>query len=115
MRQVAAALLLLAALLLAAPARAADLVVWWDKSFYTQEEAALAAMTRDFKAQTGLEIEFVRYDQWNVTDKIEAAIAAGGPPDFLRHAQLTASQVGRWARDGQLVELSGAVGATVDL
>ena len=76
---------LLAAALALAPlgARAADLVVWWDKAYYPEEDQALAELIRAFEAKTGLKVELVLHDDWDVPKAIEAAIAAGRPPDFM--------------------------------
>ncbi len=108
---------LLATLLILAPfgARAADLVVWWDKAFHPEQDQALAELTRAFEAKTGLKIEFVRHDLWDVPKEIEVAIAAGRPPDFMFAHQQTQGQLERWAAEDRLVDLSNVVGGLLDL
>ena len=108
---------LLAAALVLAPsgARAADLVVWWDKAFYPEQDQALAELTRAFEAKTGLKIEFVRHDLWDVPKEIEVAIAAGRPPDFMFAHQQAQGQLERWAAEDRLVDLSNVVGGLLDL
>src|SRR5690349_14867090 len=108
---------LLAAALVLAPlgARAADLVVWWDKAFYPEEDQALAELTRAFEAKTGLKIELVRHDLWDVPKEIEVAIATGRPPDFMFAHQQTQGQLERWAAEDRLVDLSNVIGGLLDL
>src|SRR5690349_8463213 len=99
---------LLATILVLAPlgARAADLVVWWDNAFYPEEDQALAGLVQAFEAKTGLKVELVRYDGWEIPAKVEAAIAAGRPPDFAFSLFPTQGQFERWASEDRLVDLA---------
>jgi multiple sugar transport system substrate-binding protein len=96
-------------------APSADLVVWWDKAYYPQEDVALAALVRDFEQQSGVNIELVRYNDYEVPKKIEAAIVAGRPPDFLFNMEPAFGQVARWANEKRLVDLTDAIGGAADL
>jgi multiple sugar transport system substrate-binding protein len=106
-----------AAILAMVPLRAesADLVVWWDKAYYPREDVALAALIRDFEQKSGVKVELVRYQDIEVPEKIEAAIVAGRPPDFLFSLEPVFGQVARWANENRLVELTNAIGGAVDL
>src|SRR5690242_421084 len=108
---------LLAAALVLAPlgARAAELVVWWDKAFHPEEDQALAELTQAFETKTGLKIELVRHDLWDVPKEIEVAIAAGRPPDFMFAFQQTQGQFERWAAEDRLVDLGDVVSGLLDL
>jgi multiple sugar transport system substrate-binding protein len=109
--------IILAAALALAPlsAQAADLVVWWDEAYYPEEDKALAELAQAFEAKTGLAMEFVRHDLSEVPEKIEAAIAAGRPPDSVFSLNLIPGQIVRWAAEDRLVDLTGAVGDLTDL
>ena len=106
---------LLATVLILAPlgVRATDLVVWWDKAYYPEEDQALAELTQAFEAKTGLKVEFVRHDDWDVPKALEAAIAAGRPPDFAFDIQQPQGQ--RWAAEDHLVDLTDVVGGLAGL
>jgi ABC-type glycerol-3-phosphate transport system substrate-binding protein len=96
--------------------RAADLVVWWDKAFYPEEDQALAELTRAFEAKAGFKVEFVRHEERETPEKIEAAIAAGQPPDFLFELTTPSQgQLARWAAEDRLVDLSDVIGGRTDL
>jgi multiple sugar transport system substrate-binding protein len=96
-------------------AQAADLVVWWDKAYYPQEDVALAALVRDFEQKSGVKVELVRYQDIEVSEKIEAAIVAGRPPDFLFSLAPVFGQVARWANENRLVDLTDAIAGSADL
>ena len=106
----------LASALILAPfgAWGADLVVWWEKGFYPQEDAAVAEIIAAFEQKTGKQVELVLQPQAELPDKIQAALAAGQPPDFL-----FGNSSERWAAQsayqGQLVDLEGALGPVLDL
>ena len=75
----------LAVALVLAPlgARAADLVVWWEKGFYPQEDAAVREIVAAFEQKTGKQVELVQPAQDEMFGKVQAALEAGQPPDFL--------------------------------
>ena len=76
---------LLAAMFVMAPlgAKSADLVVWWEQGFYPEEDQAVRETIAAFEQKTGKHVELVFPDQDDLLDKVQAAIEAGQPPDFL--------------------------------
>jgi multiple sugar transport system substrate-binding protein len=105
----------LAALVLASPgAQAADLVVWWEKGAYAQEDKAVADIIAAFEQKTGKQIELVQPRQEEIFGKLQAAFAAGRPPDFLFGAFAI-----QWAPQSayadQLVDLESAIGPALAL
>jgi multiple sugar transport system substrate-binding protein len=106
----------LASALLMAPlgARAADLVVWWDKGYSPQADQAVAEILAAFEQKTGKQVELVQPRQDEVFGKLQAALAAGRPPDFLFGTFAT-----QWAPQSayadQLVDLESAIGTARDL
>src|SRR3954453_6209241 len=106
---------LLAAALALAPlgVRAADLVVWWDEGFAPAEDDAVREMMAAFEHKTGKTVELSFFPPEVLRKKLPAAVAAGQPPDFA-----FTSDDGVWppmAREGQLTELSAALGPLADL
>jgi multiple sugar transport system substrate-binding protein len=106
----------LVSLVLAAPlgAQAADLVVWWEHGYSTQEDEAVREVITAFEQDTGKQVDLVRQNDDQQTAAVEAAIAAGRPPDFL-FGQLAEHQIPRWAADGRLVDLTDIIGPFKDL
>jgi multiple sugar transport system substrate-binding protein len=74
----------LAAMLIMAPlsAKAADLVVWWEKGYTAQEDDAVREIIEAFEQKSGKQVELVFQEQEDFPAKVEAAFAAGRPPDF---------------------------------
>jgi len=89
-------------------AHAADLVVWWEKGFTAQEDEAVREIIAAFE-QDGKQVELVFQEQYDFPAKVEAALAAGRPPDFV-YGSLLQDYVALWAVDGRLVDLSEVVG-----
>jgi multiple sugar transport system substrate-binding protein len=108
--------LALAASLVVAPlgAKAADLVVWWEKGYYAQEDEAVRETIAAFAQDTGKQVELVFQQQEELPPKIMAALEAGQPPDFAFGIWIV-ENVGQWAFDDRLVDLSDAVGHFSDL
>jgi multiple sugar transport system substrate-binding protein len=106
----------LAAMLAAAPlgAHAADLVVWWEEAWYPEEESAVAEMVAAFEQQTGKKIELVS-KQTGADAAVEAALAAGQPPDFLWGLGGTTSGADQWAYEDRLVNLDQTLGPLREL
>ncbi len=104
------ALLMLASL----GAQAADLVVWWDEGYYAEESEAVAEVIAAFEQGSGKQVELVQYPQDQLPYKIEAALAAGGPPDFAFGFDLNEHDA-RWAFEGRLVDISDVIGHFSDL
>jgi multiple sugar transport system substrate-binding protein len=106
----------LAAALILAPlsAQAADLVVWWVKGFYAQEDEALAEIVEAFEQDTGKRVELVQPAYDEVFDKLQPALEAGQPPDFL-FALYMLRGVPTWAYEGRLVDLQAALAPVLDL
>jgi multiple sugar transport system substrate-binding protein len=86
----------------------ADLVVWCEKGFYPQEDEAVRDIIEAFEQGPGKQVELVQYSQAELPDKIEAALEAGQPPDFVFGFDATFSS-GRWAYEGRLVDLSDEI------
>jgi multiple sugar transport system substrate-binding protein len=106
-----------AALLVLGPARgakAADLVVWWEKGYYGQEDEAVREIVAAFEQETGKQVELVFQQQNELPQKILAALDAGHPPDFAFGIWIV-ENVGQWAFDDRLADLSDAVGHFSDL
>jgi ABC-type glycerol-3-phosphate transport system substrate-binding protein len=64
-------------------ANGADFVVWWEQGFYPEEDKADRETIAAFEQKTGKQVELVFHDQADLPDKVQAAIEAGEPPDFL--------------------------------
>jgi multiple sugar transport system substrate-binding protein len=109
-------IVLLAATLATAPlgARAADLVVWWDEGYYAEERHAVEEIVAAFERQTGLQVELVFHSESEHPEAIEAALEAGEPPDFA-FGYFLDYNIGPWASDDRLVDLSDAIGHFADL
>jgi multiple sugar transport system substrate-binding protein len=103
--------IVLAVTLLMAPigARAADLVVWWDEGYYPEEGEAVREIIAAFEQETGKQVELVTFPQDDLPGAIEAAFAAGTPPDIAFGYNLP-EYIGPWAFDDRLVDLSDAIG-----
>jgi multiple sugar transport system substrate-binding protein len=95
-------------------ARAADLVVWWEKGFYPRADEAIRETVAAFEQDTGNEVEFVQPAQNQVFDRVQTALAAGQPPDFL-FSTVGASGAAQWAYDDRLLDLEDAIGPVRDL
>jgi multiple sugar transport system substrate-binding protein len=107
---------LLAAVLVLAPlgARAADLVVWWDKGFYPEEDQAVREVVAAFEHKTGKQVELAVAPEAEIPAKVQVALAAGHPPDFLFSLQVQ-PQITEWADEDRLVDLTDALGPLVSL
>jgi multiple sugar transport system substrate-binding protein len=105
-----------AAALILAPlsAEAADLVVWWEKGYYAQEDEAVREIVAAFEQESGKQVELVFQQQAELPQKILAALDAGHPPDFAFGIWIV-ENVGEWAFDDRLADLSDAVGHFSDL
>jgi multiple sugar transport system substrate-binding protein len=107
--------LVLAALILAPlGADAADLVVWWEKGFYPEEEAAIAEVIAAFEQDSGKQVELTFYPFEELPERIGSAFEAGRPPDVAYGTWLS-ENIGQWAFDDRLVDLSDAIGHFSDL
>jgi multiple sugar transport system substrate-binding protein len=95
-------------------AQAADLMVWWDEGYYAQEGAAVADVIDAFAQKTGRQVELITFPQENLPGEIEAAIAAGTPPDLAFGYNLP-EHVAPWAFRDRLVDLTDAVGPFLNL
>jgi multiple sugar transport system substrate-binding protein len=95
-------------------ARAADLVVWWEKGFYPQEDEAVAEIIAAFEQHSGKQVELVQPTQDEMPGKVQAALAAGRPPDFA-FGVLLQDYLGQLAVEDRLADLSDAMGAFSNL
>jgi multiple sugar transport system substrate-binding protein len=109
-------IVILASALVMAPvgAQAADLVVWWDKGQYPEEDAALRDTIAAFEQGSGKQVELVLHEQSELAETIEAALAAGQPPDFAFGISIN-RHISKWAFDDRLVDLNDAVGHFSDM
>jgi multiple sugar transport system substrate-binding protein len=109
-----AVVLALALALAPLSARGADLVVWWEKGFNPEEDAAVREIIAAFEQHSGKQVELVQPTQDEMPGKVQAALAAGQPPDFL-----FGTSAERWAAQSayrdQLLDLEGALGPVLDL
>jgi multiple sugar transport system substrate-binding protein len=95
--------------LTASAAQAADLVVWWEKGYDDQENEAVREIIATFEQETGkrVELDLPWYDDSQI--KVQAAVEAGQPPDFLFGGGNTAYSFGQWAYEDRLVDLSDQI------
>jgi multiple sugar transport system substrate-binding protein len=115
MRHRARAFILAAALVLTPlSVQAADLVVWWEKGANPEEDAAVKEIIAAFEQDSGKQVELVFQQQDELQQEILAALDAGHPPDFAFGVWIIFN-VGEWAFDDRLVDLSDAVGHFSDL
>jgi multiple sugar transport system substrate-binding protein len=107
---------LLGAVLMIVPAggRAADLVVWWERTFYAQGNEAVREIVAAFEQHTGKQVELVQPEESEIMERVESALQAGSPPDFLFSVSMGTS-ADRWAYDGRLVDLTGVLSPVLDL
>ena len=109
-----AVLVTLALILAPLGARAADLVVWWEEGYYAQEDEAVREIIAAFEEESGKQVELALHPLDEHPDKIEAALAAGQPPDLAFGLNMVDFIPG-WALNDRLVDLTGAVGHFADL
>jgi multiple sugar transport system substrate-binding protein len=109
-----AVLVALALILAPIGVKAADLVVWWEKGYYDQEDEAVREIVAAFEQETGKQVDLVFQQQNELPQKILAALDAGHPPDFAFGIWIV-ENVGEWAFDDRLADLSDAVGHFSDL
>src|SRR5687768_11145816 len=95
-------------------ARAADLVVWWQDDFHAQENEAVREIIAAFEQETGRQVELVQPAQGEIPDTVEAALAAGQPPDFLFGASVGRGAA-QWAYEDRLAELESGLAPVLDL
>jgi multiple sugar transport system substrate-binding protein len=96
-------------------ARGADLVVWWEEGQYAEEDTAVREVIAAFKQDSGKQVELVLGPQEKlVADLVTALEARCGIPDFVFTVTET-QPYEQWAYEGQLVDLSDAVGHFSDL
>jgi len=107
---------ILAAAVIMAPlgARAADLVVWWETDFHSNEDQAVAQIIAAFEQETGKQVELVQPAQGEIVDNIQAALAAGQPPDFLFGAS-AGRGAAQWAYEDRLTELDSSLDPALNL
>jgi ABC-type glycerol-3-phosphate transport system substrate-binding protein len=100
-----------AATLILAPlgARAADLVVWWEQGYNPEEGAAVREIIAAFEQDTGKQVELVLPSHDDIPPKVQAAVEAGEPPDFLFGMGATNSYYGQWTYEDRLVDLSDEI------
>src|SRR3954468_2691298 len=108
--RVRAVLLAVALVLVPLAARAADLVVWWEKGFNLEEDQAVRETDAAFEHKTGKTVELASPTQNDMRAVVQAALEAGHPPDFLFATGATEVQLGHWAFEGRLVDLTDTLG-----
>jgi multiple sugar transport system substrate-binding protein len=95
-------------------AQAADLVVWWEKGFNPEEDEAIKEIVGAFEQKTGKRVELVQPTQEEMFGKVQAALAASQPPDFL-YGTLSERWVPQLAYEDQLVDLDSVLRPVLDL
>jgi ABC-type glycerol-3-phosphate transport system substrate-binding protein len=108
--------ILLAGALTLAPvaAGAADLVVWWEKGYRPEEDRAFEEIVAAFEQKTGKTVDVSFHIQWELPDKLTAALKADQPPDITFGFWLD-TYVPRWALEDRLVDLSEPLASLTDL
>ena len=103
--------IVLAAALLAAPvgAHAAEFIVWWEEGFYPEATRAVEEIVAAFEDKTGKDVEIVFQPPEDSLEKVQAALEAGQPPDFL-FGLVADTGLDQWAYEDRLVDLTDAVG-----
>lgn len=89
------------------------LTVWWVKGFYKSEDDALYAAIKKYQAKTGVEVELSQYAVQDMNAKSVAALDAGTPPD-IAYSDTYDVQIGKWAFDGKLEDISDVIGPMKD-
>jgi multiple sugar transport system substrate-binding protein len=107
--QIRAAIFAAVLMLVPLGAWATDLVVWWSEGRHSEEDAAVKEMIAAFEARTGKDVALVLHKEDEITDRTEAAVESGRPPDFV-FSQLTIWRADQWAYEGRLIDLTDAVG-----
>ncbi len=104
--------ILLATILVLPPlgARGANLVVWWEKGFYAQEDEAIVEVIIAFEQDTGKQVELVLTPQAEIPDKVQVALDAGQPPDFLWGFGGLGEYADQWVHEDRLVDLTEVLG-----
>jgi multiple sugar transport system substrate-binding protein len=95
-------------------AKAADLVVWWDEGYHAEEHNPVREIVAAFEQNTGKQVELVFHPGDDLPEAIKAALEASAPPDFAFGYYLDYN-IGPWASDDRLVDLSDAIGHFDDL
>jgi multiple sugar transport system substrate-binding protein len=107
--------ILLAAVLVLAPlsAWAADLVVWWEKGYNPDEDQTAQEMVVAFERKTGHKVELIFHTLDDLPGKAAAAVGSGHPPDFVYGNDVAEIYFARWAHEGQLADLTDALGPLI--
>jgi ABC-type glycerol-3-phosphate transport system substrate-binding protein len=96
-------------------ANAADLVVWWEQGQAAEEDEAVREVIAAFEQDSGKRVELVLGEQEElVADLVAALEARRRIPDFL-FTVVDTQPYEQWAYEGQLVDLTDAVGHFSDL
>jgi multiple sugar transport system substrate-binding protein len=103
-----------ALVIIAVNAKAADLVVWWQDDFHAQENEAVREIIAAFEQETGKQVELVQPAQGEILDKVQTALAAGQPPDFLFGASVGRGAA-QWAYEDRLAELDSELAPVLDV
>ena len=90
-------------------------MVWWDEGYYAEEGEAVREIVAAFEQQTGKKVELVLHPQDEHLEKIEAALAAGQPPDFLWGLGGIGDFADQWAYEDRLVDLDQTLGSLREL
>jgi multiple sugar transport system substrate-binding protein len=109
-------LVLLAVAIMVAPlaVQAADLVVWWEEGYNPDEDSAVREIVAAFERGSDKQVELVFHPQQELPGKIMAALKSNRPPGFVFGTWI-GENIGQWAFDDRLVDLSDIVGHFSDL
>jgi multiple sugar transport system substrate-binding protein len=86
----------------------------WEQGFYPQADEAVAEIVAAFEQKTGKQVELVQPGRDEILDKVQAAVAAGRPPDFL-FAYYGERWIRQYAYEDRLADLSGTLGSVLAL
>jgi multiple sugar transport system substrate-binding protein len=111
--RVSTVLLAAGLMLTAAAARAADLVVWWEEGHYPEEDAAVREIVAAFEQKTSIRVDLTLPSENDLPGRTAAAVEAGHPPDIVYGGDVAYIRYPRWAQEGRLVDLAGALGPLV--
>lgn len=100
----------MAFLLATGPALAqSTVVVWWNKGYYEEEDDALVEVAQAFEEATGNRVEVSFYTTEDLPVKLVSAVEAGTAPDVVFAHYSDWMFLARYARSGQLVDVSDII------
>ncbi|MBZ8180130.1 ABC transporter substrate-binding protein [Oscillatoria salina] len=87
------------------------LTIWWDKGFIEEEKTFFQKIVNDWEKQQNKKVQLVFFDENQLVEQIEAAVAAGNPPDLtIDRTQLALL----YAWEDKLVDVSSTIAPVAD-